>query len=145
MKTTLTAAVVTALALAAPAFADGDAAAGEREFRVCAACHVIDDPDGNRIAGRGAKTGPNLYNIVGRTAGTYENFRYRDALPAAGEAGLVWDAEALAAYIPDPQGFLREFTGDDSVRSAMAAQRVRNMDDLIAFLTLHSPDAPAAE
>ncbi len=47
----------------------------------------------------------------------------------------------LAEYIPNPQGFLREFTGDDSIRSAMAAQRVRGMDDLLAFLALHSPDA----
>ncbi len=67
MKTTFTAAALAALALTtAPALAEGDAAKGEREFRVCAACHVIDDPDGNRIAGRGAKTGPNLYNIIGR-------------------------------------------------------------------------------
>jgi cytochrome c len=142
MKITLTAAALAALAVTAgPVMADGDAAKGEREFRTCAACHVIDDPDGNRIAGRGAKTGPNLYNIIGRTAGTYENFRYRDALPTAGEAGLVWDTENLQEYLPDPQGFLRTFTGDDSIRSAMAAQRVRGMEDLLAFLTLHSPDA----
>lgn len=142
MKITLTAAAFAALAVTAgPVMADGDAAKGEREFRTCAACHVIDDPDGNRIAGRGAKTGPNLYNIIGRTAGTYENFRYRDALPTAGEAGLVWDTENLQEYLPDPQGFLRTFTGDDSIRSAMAAQRVRGMEDLLAFLTLHSPDA----
>ena len=142
MKITLTAAALAALAVTAgPVMADGDAAKGEREFRTCAACHVIDDPDGNRLAGRGAKTGPNLYNIIGRTAGTYENFRYRDALPAAGEAGLVWDTENLQEYLPDPQGFLRTFTGDDSIRSAMAAQRVRGMEDLLAFLSLHSPDA----
>jgi cytochrome c len=142
MKMKLTAAALATFAMtAAPVMAEGDAAKGERGFRVCAACHVIDDPDGNRLAGRGAKTGPNLYNIIGRTAGTYENFRYRDALPAAGEAGLVWDTEKLAEYLPDPQGFLRTVTGDDSLRSAMAAQRVRGMEDLMAFLTLHSPDA----
>ncbi len=139
MKTFSISAALAALALTAtPALADG-----ERAFRTCAACHSIEDADGNRIAGRGAKTGPNLYGVVGRVAGSVEGFRYRDGLPAAGEAGLVWDAETLAAYSPDPQGFLREYTGDNSLRSAMAGQRVRKMDDLIAFLTEHSPDAPS--
>lgn len=141
--------VVAAAALAAaPAFADshagpGDAAKGEREFRSCAACHSIVDPEGEVLAGRGAKTGPNLYGIVGRTAGTDPDFtNYRgDVLPAAGEAGLVFSAENLGDYISDPTKFLRETTGDNSVRSAMAKQRVRNMDDLIAFLASHSPVA----
>jgi len=128
--------------VAAPALAQGDAEAGEREFRACAACHVIEDPSGELIAGRGARTGPNLYGVVGRTAGTVEDFRYGDSLIAAGEAGLVWDAEQLAAYIPNATEFLREYLDDSSARSrGMSNQRVRNMDDLIAFLTLHSPDA----
>lgn len=132
--------------LAAPAFADshagpGDAAKGEREFRTCAACHSIVDPAGETLAGRGAKTGPNLYGIIGRTAGTYEDFGYRDGLTTAGAAGLVFSAENLGDYVADPQGYLQEFTGDSSLRSAMAKQRVRNIDDLVAFLASHSPVA----
>ena len=144
MKRTLV--IAASILLAAPAFADGhggpgDAAKGEREFRTCAACHSIVDPDGEMLAGRGAKTGPNLYGIIGRTAGTYEGFNYRPALPTAGAAGLVYSAENIGDYISDPTKFLREFTGDNSLRSAMAKQRVRNMENLVAFLALHSPVA----
>jgi len=147
MKLTVLAA--TAALLAAPAFAGshggpGDAAAGEGEFRGCAACHSIVDPDGNRLAGRGAKTGPNLYGIVGQAMGAQEGFRYRDGMKLANEQGLVWDAESLAEYIPDPQGYIRTATGDASVRVGMARQRVKNIDDLVAFLALNSPVAEDA-
>ena len=140
----LTFVIAASALLAAPAFADGhggpgDAAKGEREFRTCAACHSIIDPEGETLAGRGAKTGPNLYGIIGRTAGTNEDFKYRPALPSAGEAGLVFSAENIGEYIADPTAYLREFTGDDSLRSAMAKQRVRNIEDLVAFLASHSP------
>ena len=47
------------------------------------------------------------------------------AVTRAGAAGLVWDEEALAAYLVDPTGFLRDYLGDDSIRSAMAYE-VRN-------------------
>lgn len=71
--------------LAAPVFADGhaptvgDAAAGEEQFnRQCVACHVVADASGEVLAGRNAKTGPNLYGIAGRTLGAVEDFRYSD-------------------------------------------------------------------
>ena len=45
--------------LAAPAFAgghaSGDAAAGEKLFNQCQSCHVVQDDDGNTLAGRNAK------------------------------------------------------------------------------------------
>lgn len=140
----LTYLVAAASLMAAPVLADshggaGDPEKGKRMFRVCAACHTITSPDGEKIAGRGAKTGPDLYGIVGRTAGSVEGFRYRDALPAAGEAGLVFTAENLGDYIADPTAYLREFTGDNSLRSGMNKQRVRGVEDLIAFLAQHSP------
>ena len=140
MKTTLATATLAAAAfIAAPAFAEGDPAKGERQFRVCAACHTIEDPDGNRIAGRGATTGPNLYGVVGRAAGSVEGFNYRDGLIAAGEAGLVWDETTLTDYIPNAQQYIREFTGDSSVRVSMGPQRVRGLEDLVAFLAANSP------
>jgi len=74
--------------LAAPAFADGhaatgDAAAGQEQFeRQCVSCHVIADADGNVLAGRAAKTGPNLYGMAGKQPGAVEGFRYGDDLVA---------------------------------------------------------------
>ena len=128
--------------LAMPALAQaqaGDAAAGEAAFRQCATCHAIVDADGNAIAGRAnMRTGPNLYGVVGRQAGSVEGFRYRPDIVAAGEGGLVWDEESLTAYLQDPGGFLSETLGKNA-RSGMSYQ-VRDPADaanLAAFLAQH--------
>jgi cytochrome c len=131
--------------LAAPAFAEshaaGDAAAGEEAFnRQCVACHVIVDDAGETIAGRNARTGPNLYGVVGRQAGTVEDFRYGDDIVKAGEDGLVWGAESLVAYLQDPTGYLREVLDDRRARGKMA-YRVRAEEDavdLYAYLATFS-------
>ena len=125
-----------ALALSAPAaFADGhaasgDAAAGEAAFRQCIACHVVVNEAGETLAGRNARTGPNLYGIAGADAGAVEGFRYSGSMAAAAEAGLVWNEETFVAYSMDPTGFLREFLGDNGARGSMSF-RVRSEDDAL--------------
>jgi len=118
--------------------ASGDAAAGESVFRQCAACHNVVNDDGDVLAGRpNMRTGPNLYGIDGRVAGTIEDFRYSPGLQALNEMEHVWTEETFASYIVDPTGHIREVTGDDSLRGAMAAQRMRGDDDaanLYAYL-----------
>ena len=126
--------------VAVPAIAQaGDPAAGEAAFRQCATCHAIVDLDGGVIAGRAnVKTGPNLYGVVGRQAGSVEGFRYKKDIVAAGEAGLVWDEEALTAYLQDPSDFLGETLGGRA-RSGMVFQ-VRDPGeaaDIAAFLAQH--------
>ncbi|SRR6056297_212980 len=130
--------------MAAPAFAEGDAAAGEEAFSQCQTCHVVENEEGEVLAGRNARQGPNLYNVVGRQAGSVEGFRYRPAIVEAGETGLVWTEEALTAYLQDPNGYLREYLDDRRARSGMA-YRVRTEEEamnLAAFLASVSPDAP---
>lgn len=125
--------------LAAPAaFADGDAEVGESEFKKCKSCHMIEAPDGETIV-KGGRTGPNLYGIIGRTAGTVEDFRYGDDLVAAGEAGLVWDVENITAYMEDPKEFLKEATGDDKAKSKMTFKMRKNAEDVAAYLVTVSP------
>ncbi|RED12086.1 c-type cytochrome [Pontivivens insulae] len=102
-------------------------------FRQCQSCHVVTSPDGTNIAGRG-RTGPNLYGIIGQQAGTVDGFNYGPSLVAAGEQGLVWTEENLAAYIEDPTGFLREFTGDSSARSRMSYRARSGQAEVAAFL-----------
>lgn len=126
-----------AMAMPAAAFAQsGDAEAGERVFRQCTACHVVENDAGETLAGRAAMVGPNLYQISGRPAGAQEGFNYSDALAEAGEDGLVWDEEAFVAYVQDPTGYLREYLGDDSARGNMAYQVRRESDanDVYAYL-----------
>lgn len=132
-----------AVAFAIPAFAqEGDAAAGEKEFRKCKACHMIQSADGEDIV-KGGKTGPNLWNVVGRPAGSQEDFKYSDALIALKDAGEVWTAEDLAAYITDPNAFVQEKTGDDSAKTKMTFKMKKGQEDIAAFLVSVSPDAPA--
>ncbi len=112
--------------LAAPAFADShlspEAALGEAAFKLCQTCHVVKDDDGNILVGKKAKTGPNLYGVVGRAAGTIEGFRYSKSLIAAGEAGLVWDEENMVEILLDQKSFIKEYLDDSSARVKMNAR-----------------------
>jgi len=125
-------ALAAAMIVSGPALAEGDPAAGEKEFRKCRACHEIVDNDGNAIV-RGGKVGPNLYGIPGAQAGAVEGFNYGDSIVEAGAQGLTWDVESFSAYIQDPRGFLAEYLGG-SAQAKMAAQRVQNPEDLYAYL-----------
>ena len=120
MLKTIAAAAIAASALGGAALAQ-DAANGEQVFaRRCATCHMIVSPGGETIV-RGGKTGPNQYGVIGRQAGTQEDFkRYGDALVEAGEKGLVWTEEEVAEYVQDPRGYLRDYLDDSGARSRMA-------------------------
>jgi cytochrome c len=89
-----TAIVAATLVLAgAGAVSAQDAAAGEKDFLVCRACHQV---------GPGAKVavGPVLNGIVGRKAGTYPGYHYS---PANKDSGIVWTPEELDKYLTSPQ------------------------------------------
>jgi cytochrome c len=83
---------VVLVGLSVPAMAQ-DAAAGEKDFAVCRACHQI---------GPGAKiaVGPVLSGVVGRKAGTYPGYTYS---PANKDSGIVWTPEELDKYLTNPQ------------------------------------------
>lgn len=88
------------LAFIAPAAQAGDPAQGEKVFKRCKACHYVDNPKN--------KTGPSLLNIIGRTAGSLDSYtKYSSAMVAAGEAGLVWDDDSMAAYLRKPKDFIK--------------------------------------
>ena len=80
----------------APVLAAGDAAEGQKVYRKCQACHVV-DKEQNRV-------GPHLVGIFGREAGAVEGFRYSKAMS---ESGIVWDEETIAAYLRDPRGYIK--------------------------------------
>lgn len=144
MKPVLTVALLSLLA--APAFAQGDAAKGEKAFKKCKSCHTVVSDSGEKII-KGGKTGPNLWGVVGRTAGTYEGFKYGKDMVAAGESGLVWDLENFTAYTADPRGFLRSHLDDSKAKSKMSFKLKKGAEDIYAFLAQYSPapEAPAEE
>ncbi|MDB5989634.1 MAG: hypothetical protein JWQ10_1037 [Herbaspirillum sp.] len=65
---------------------------GKKTYELCIACHSLK-------AGENG-TGPTLYNLIGRTAGTTEGFRFSGPMK---RSGIVWDQKTLTAYLRNPQ------------------------------------------
>jgi len=107
----------------------GDAVRGQSLFKRCSSCHQIGPDAKNRV-------GPELNLIIGRLAGSVDGYRYGKGMIAAGEAGLVWDAENLVQYIMNPKGFLRSFLNDNSARAKMSYRMRKEADaqDVVAYL-----------
>lgn len=120
-----------------PAMAEGDPEAGAKAFaRQCVACHVIATADGEVLAGRRARTGPNLYGVVGAPIGGVEGFRYGSAIKTLNEQGVQWDAPSLIGYIQDPTGWLRETLSDSGARGKMAFKVRKEQDaiDIVSYI-----------
>lgn len=72
--------------------ASADAKKGESVAKQCNACHTFDK-------GGAVKTGPNLFGIAGRQAGSVGGFNYSDAIK-----GLKpWTPEQLDAFLANPK------------------------------------------
>jgi cytochrome c len=73
------------------------AAADEELFRKnCQTCHSL-------VADGVRRAGPNLHQVFGRKAGTLDDFPYSEALR---QAGFAWTAEAMDAWLANPQSYL---------------------------------------
>ncbi len=107
-------------ALAGPALAEGDAAEGEKVFRKCKACHAVE-------AGKN-KVGPSLHNIVGKTPGSVEGFKYSSAMQEFG-TGKVWDDETLSAYLENPKGLVK-----GTKMAFVGLKKEDDREDVIAYL-----------
>lgn len=140
MKTFFAVTILASVAATAPALAAGDAAKGEKIFLKCRACHEIVSPDGEVIQ-RGGKVGPNLFGVIGRQAGSYEDFKgYSTSMKEAGEKGLVWDEAHFTTYVQDATGFLRDYLGDDKARGKMTFKLTSGMEDIYAYLVSVDPN-----
>lgn len=76
--------------------ASADAAAGEKVFAKCTACHTIDQGGANGI-------GPNLYGVMGKPIGGHAaGFAYSSALASKGGS---WTWEAMDEWLTSPRAF----------------------------------------
>ena len=96
-----------------------DAAAGEKVFAVCKACHQVGDTAKNAV-------GPVLNGLFGRKAGSVEGYSYSDANK---KSGITWTDEEFTKYIQDPKGVV------PSTKMAFAGIKdPQKIKDLIAYL-----------
>ncbi|GAA0585258.1 cytochrome c family protein [Craurococcus roseus] len=114
------------LAGAAPPAAAQDAAAGQRVFNQCRACHTVDRGGRNGV-------GPNLHGVVERKAGAVEGFRYSAPMREKADGGLAWTEDNLRAYLRNPKEVVPG--------GSMAYPGLRNeqqLNDLVAYLKQQS-------
>ena len=110
------------LALASPALADGDAAAGEKVFKKCKACHAVGDGAKNKV-------GPSLNGIVGAPAAQVEGFKYSKSMVELAGGGLVWDEETLTAFLTKPKKVVPK-----TKMSFAGLRKEADIDNVIAYL-----------
>lgn len=76
-------------------YASADAAAGEKVFGKCKACHKVDGSNG---------TGPHLNGVVDRAKGSVAGYAYSAAIMAL--TSESWSPEKLAAFLENPKGYM---------------------------------------
>jgi cytochrome c len=102
-----------------------DAAAGEKVFAVCKACHQI---------GENAKTavGPVLNGVIGRKAGTVAGYAYSAANK---DSGITWDEPTFREYIKDPKA---KVPGTKMIYAGLKDEQ--KVNDLLAYLKQFDAD-----
>lgn len=98
--------------------AEGDAAAGKKVFKKCAACHAVEE--GKK------KVGPTMFGVWGREAGAVEGYKYSKAM---GEAGYAWDEEHLSGFLASPKKYL-----PGTKMSFPGLKKPEQISDLLAYL-----------
>lgn len=96
-----------------------DAAAGEKVFVQCRACHQIGENAKNAV-------GPELNGLFGRKAGSAPGYSYSSANK---NSGITWDEATFREYIKDPKakipGTKMAFPG---------LKNPKQIDDVVAYL-----------
>jgi cytochrome c2 len=105
------------LLIARPAFAAGDAAAGQSDFSRCNTCHSV-EPGHNGI-------GPSLAGIVGRQAAQQQGYTYSPAMKAA---HVTWDEATLDRFLSNPQGMVH------GTKMFLNVPDPQQRQDIIAYL-----------
>ena len=75
----------------------GDLGHGEKVFKKCSACHMVASGGKNMI-------GPNLWSVIGRTAGSVSDYKYSKAMVAYGKK---WTFEEMNSYLIKPQAYVK--------------------------------------
>jgi cytochrome c len=105
----------------------GDLANGKKAFLVCKSCHTL-------VEGGANMTGPNLYGVFGREAGTEAGYAYSDDLKAT---NITWDAPTLDKWVANPKAMVAA-----TKMSFVGVKNEKDRVDLIAYLKTETSAAP---
>lgn len=131
-----TAALMLAASFAAPAFAadggftSGDAKHGEKIFKLCKACHTVNEGGPNRV-------GPNLYGIFKRGIATHEGYKYSDGMKKFAEEHEEWTPDLMFVYLENPR---KDVPG--TFMSFPGVKKEKDRDDLITYLIQEAGGLP---
>ena len=75
----------------------GDITHGEKIFKKCSACHVVEKGGANKI-------GPSLYGVLGRKVAAINDYKYSKALT---EYNKEWTFEEMNGYLLKPQAWIK--------------------------------------
>jgi len=70
---------------------------GEKVFKKCAACHSISKGGSNKI-------GPALWGVLGRKAGSVQDYKYSKTLAAYGKS---WSFEEMNGFLTNPKEWIK--------------------------------------
>ncbi|MFN3816786.1 c-type cytochrome [Brevundimonas sp.] len=110
-------------------YSEADTENGRRVFARCRSCHTLPEGGPNM-------TGPNLWGVFGRQAGSVEGYNYS---PALREADFAWTAEQLDEWLNNPRSFL---PGNKMAFAGVRDETDRR--DLIGWLKLETGYSPEA-
>ncbi|HEV2565835.1 MAG TPA: cytochrome c family protein [Microvirga sp.] len=96
-----------------------DAAAGEKVFTQCRACHQVGENAKNAV-------GPVLNGLFGRQSGSVEGYNYS---PANKNSGITWDEATFKEYIQNPRA---KIPGTKMVYAGLKDEQ--RINDLVAYL-----------
>ncbi len=96
-----------------------DAAAGEKVFLQCKACHQLGEKAKNGV-------GPVLNGVIGHKAGMAEGYNYSAANK---NSGITWDDATFREYIENPKA---KIPGTKMVFNGV--KNPKQIEDLLAYL-----------
>ncbi len=75
----------------------GDISHGEKVFKKCSACHLVNKGGENKI-------GPALYGVIGRKVASKKDYKYSKAMAAYDKN---WTFEEMNGYLKKPQSYIK--------------------------------------
>ncbi len=96
----------------------GDTAHGQTVFKKCTQCH-------SPVEGKNG-TGPSLYGIIGRPAGSAPNFRYSEANKTS---SITWSEQEMFVYLENPKKKIPK-----TIMAFVGLPKAQDRADVIAYL-----------